>query len=132
VSAEPPAIRASDAEREQVAARLRTAGEEGRLDVSELEERLERAYAARTHEELDALTADLPRRTPGTAVDRGGIPLSKRIAGFVPVTVILVVIWAATGAGYFWPIWPMLFFAMTIFGPQHGHHRHRHRRRPSR
>ncbi len=46
--AETPSIRASDAEREQTAQRLRAAGEEGRLDMEELEERLDRAYKART------------------------------------------------------------------------------------
>jgi hypothetical protein len=52
---------ASDAEREACAVRLRDAAAEGRLDVAELEERLTAAYAARTQQDLDALTADLPQ-----------------------------------------------------------------------
>jgi Domain of unknown function (DUF1707) len=55
-----PDIRASDAERDQVADRLGEAGAHGRLDISELEERIEAAYAARTMRELRALVADLP------------------------------------------------------------------------
>jgi hypothetical protein len=55
-----PDIRASDAERDQVAERLGEAGAHGRLDVSELEERIEAAYAARTVRDLQALVADLP------------------------------------------------------------------------
>ena len=57
---EDPQIRASDAERDQVAERLSEACAHGRLDTSELEERIEAAYAARTMRELQALVADLP------------------------------------------------------------------------
>lgn len=53
-------LRASDADREQVAERLRQATAEGRLVPEELEERLETVFAARTYGELDALVADLP------------------------------------------------------------------------
>jgi hypothetical protein len=52
--------RASDTEREAVVARLRDAAAEGRLTVEELAERIDAAYAARTHAELEPLTADLP------------------------------------------------------------------------
>jgi hypothetical protein len=53
-------LRASDADREQVAERLRQATAEGRLMAEELEERLEAVFAARTYGELDAQVADLP------------------------------------------------------------------------
>jgi hypothetical protein len=55
-----PALRISDAERERV---VRTLGEHhavGRLTYDEFVERMDRAYDARTHGELDVLTADLP------------------------------------------------------------------------
>ncbi len=57
---EPVALRASDAEREQAVAQLREATAEGRLTLDELSQRLDVAYAAKTHEELERLTADLP------------------------------------------------------------------------
>ena len=68
-SSEPPrpggpdhaSLRAGDQDREHVAEVLREACVEGRLSVTELEERLEGAFAARTHGELDALIRDLPR-----------------------------------------------------------------------
>ena len=60
--AEPPAIRASDAEREAVVARLRTAAGEGRLALDELAERLDRAFAAVTRNDLETLTGDLPQQ----------------------------------------------------------------------
>ncbi len=31
----------------------------------------------------------------------------NHLAIFLTVNTMLVVIWAATGAGYFWPIWPI-------------------------
>ncbi|MFE6049399.1 DUF1707 domain-containing protein [Kitasatospora sp. NPDC056446] len=54
--------RAGDADREAVAERLRVAAGEGRIDLGELTERLDLAYAARTYRELDALVADLGER----------------------------------------------------------------------
>ncbi|RYJ27809.1 hypothetical protein CU044_2990 [Streptomyces sp. L-9-10] len=62
-----PDTRASDAERERVAARLREAVAEGRLDMEEFDERLEAAFKARTHGELAPLVRDLP--APGTTTD---------------------------------------------------------------
>jgi hypothetical protein len=53
-------LRAADADRERVAAVLRAAAAEGRLDLSELDERLSRVYAAKTYGELEPLTGDLP------------------------------------------------------------------------
>jgi Domain of unknown function (DUF1707) len=55
-----PGLRASDAERERVAEALRRHHLDGRLDTDELQERLERAYAARTTGDLAPLLADLP------------------------------------------------------------------------
>jgi hypothetical protein len=59
-AAEPPAIRASDAEREAAVSRLRTAAGEGRLALDELADRLDHALSAATRAELEELTGDLP------------------------------------------------------------------------
>ncbi len=53
-------LRISDADRHRVAELLRESAGEGRLDIEELEERLEQAYAAKTYGELVPITADLP------------------------------------------------------------------------
>jgi hypothetical protein len=63
-----PQLRVSDADRETAVARLRVAGGEGRLTLEELADRVERADAARTRGDLEALTADLPA-TPATAIE---------------------------------------------------------------
>ena len=57
-------LRASDADREQFVEALRQHHAEGRLTLEELTERTERAYAARTLGDLDALTSDLPPIQP--------------------------------------------------------------------
>ena len=54
-----PDLRASDADRERAVLTLGRAAGDGRLDVDELEERLQAAYAARTRAELERLLADV-------------------------------------------------------------------------
>ena len=54
------AIRASDGERDQVVAQLQPHFADGRLTQAEPEERVGAALAARTTDQLHALTADLP------------------------------------------------------------------------
>ncbi|QIG44305.1 DUF1707 domain-containing protein [Nocardioides anomalus] len=57
---DPTRLRISDAERHQVAELLREAAGEGRLDLDELDQRLEATYAARTYADLVPITLDLP------------------------------------------------------------------------
>jgi hypothetical protein len=63
-------IRASDAEREQAVAVLRTAAAEGRLSVEELDERTATAYAAATRGELERLVDDLPDELAAVPTER--------------------------------------------------------------
>lgn len=56
----PPSLRASDEDRERVASVLRESYSHGRLDLEELQQRLDAAYAAKTVNDLTHLTADLP------------------------------------------------------------------------
>ncbi len=62
---EPAEQRISDQERQQVAEVLRQAAGEGRIDVDELDKRLDATFAARTYAELVPITADLPRANIG-------------------------------------------------------------------
>jgi hypothetical protein len=57
---DPTRLRISDSERHQVAEILREAAGEGRLDLDELDQRLEATYAARTYADLVPITLDLP------------------------------------------------------------------------
>ena len=58
-------LRAADSDRQFVAERLQAALNEGRLTLSEYDERLEQTYAARTYGELDRLLDDLPATITG-------------------------------------------------------------------
>lgn len=53
-------MRISDADRHRVAEVLREAAGEGRLDLDELDERLEAAYAAKVYGDLVPILVDLP------------------------------------------------------------------------
>jgi hypothetical protein len=103
-------FRAGDDDRERTIALLKQAQAEGRLDLDEFDDRVRRAWAARTFGELDELTTDLPEpvesRTP--------VPAQRRIAGpvvaWAAVVGINLVIWLgvslANGAwAYPWWIW---------------------------
>ncbi len=35
---------------------------------------------------------------------------------YLLVNALLIGIWAASGGGYFWPIWPMLGWGLGLFG----------------
>lgn len=61
---DPSTLRISDAERHQVAEILREAAGEGRIDLEELDQRLEATYAARTYADLVPITFDLPAHRP--------------------------------------------------------------------
>ncbi|MDN4160155.1 DUF1707 SHOCT-like domain-containing protein [Nocardioides abyssi] len=63
---DPTRLRVSDADRHRTAEVLREAAGEGRLDLDELSERLEAAYAAKVYADLVPLVSDLPA-TPGAA-----------------------------------------------------------------
>jgi hypothetical protein len=60
MTSESPALRASDQEREQTVELLRRHSVDGRLTLEEFAGRMERAYDAKTRDELEELTRDLP------------------------------------------------------------------------
>ena len=111
-------MRASDADRDRTVDQLRDHGAAGRLTTEELEERADRALAARTLGELEAILTDLP-----AVPDRRRVTAKRQAAWsgyadhrrwYLMVMVLLVTIWALTGMGYFWPIWPALGWGIGI------------------
>ena len=109
-----PALRASDEDRESAVTELRDHGAAGRLDVDELEQRVGAAYAARTHGELAELLGDLPARPRARAVAPRRRPHRHEWGGFLQINLLLVAIWAVSGAGYFWPAWVMLWWGCAL------------------
>jgi hypothetical protein len=69
-----PAWLAGSADRERTVGVLRAAFTEGRLNQDELDERVARAYSARTYGDLWALVADLPA---GPLPWPGGLPYQQ-------------------------------------------------------
>ena len=119
------AIRASDADRERVAERLRQAAAEGRLLTDELEQRLEASFSARTYGQLNALVADLPGRglaAPAESRRRPSLGSALALAIAIPVMLAIVaaVVFAVTGVLLLlWMLW--LAVGWWFFG----HHRRR-------
>jgi hypothetical protein len=130
MASDPNLIRASDQDRDRVANVLREHHAVGRLDADEFSERLDKAFAAKTMGDLEALTADLPAVDPyplptssmGHHHSDAGLPatvmgaMSRGHGRFSPAwqaawgswlgtALLLIVIWALTGAGYPWPLW---------------------------
>lgn len=125
-------MRAADADREAVAEQLRTALNEGRLDLGEFDERVQRAYGARTYADLNGLLDDLPGTVPPAqaqlvpvAAAAPGVPgpgpdgrypgatrawLADTWDGYFGTVGITIGIWAVIclmtqDLLYFWPGW---------------------------
>lgn len=116
----PHRLRASDAEREQVATILRAAMAEGRLNLADGEERLASAYAATFRDELVPLTADLPdggrealAATPEARAQAHR--MLRRHRSFVAVAaLVLVGLWALSPGHFFWPAIPLAFLTIGL------------------
>jgi Domain of unknown function (DUF1707) len=114
----PHDVLASDTERERVVEALRGHAAAGRLDTDELDERLGAAYGARVRADLLLLLADLPApTTPRPRASRRRLP---NVAPVVALAILLIAIWALTGAGYFWPIWPIGAVALSTVKHRRG------------
>lgn len=137
-------MRASDADREEVVERLRTALEQGRLKTPEYFDRMERAYEAVTYGDLAALHADLPatmvarpRPAPAAAPQRdfsaqqaavarrgafAGLPAPLKVLWtiwFAAVSinvVVWVLVMGTTGhLVYPWPVWVAGPYGAALF-----------------
>jgi hypothetical protein len=98
-----PTMRVSDLDRREVTDALCRHFGDGRLDESELEDRLGRATAARTRADLAPLLADLPPLggTPSPSITGSGPSLAagRHLRRLVTVTVLgLFVLWTLAGA----------------------------------
>lgn len=133
-------MRAGDGDRERVAAQLKRALDEGRLDLSEYDERLQKTYAARTYADLNGLLDDLPGAVPPqhsqvNPYSPPPAPLSAPAAGpqeapkhplawlgpSFGVFLVCTFIWLITSpGGYFWPVWTLIPFIFGLLGAVSG------------
>jgi hypothetical protein len=110
-------LRIDDRQREEAATALREHAAAGRLTVAELEERLEATLTARTGRELRAPLADLPplpasppHTEPARRQDVGAV-----VGPWLVVSIALVLLWAVSGGGAFWPVWPILGWGIAVW-----------------
>jgi hypothetical protein len=132
-------IRASDADRDRTAALLREHLAAGRLTAEEFNERLDKAYAAKTLGELDQLLSDLPGidlyKLPDHSVERRGstnfgLPwlLAPRGAGVAhpgqagrgscaTVSLLAFLAWLLSGhPGSLWFLWVAGVYGIVLCG----------------
>jgi hypothetical protein len=105
-----PTLRAGDADREAVGQALRRHHADGRIDTEELQDRISRCYSARTHGELDALLADLPREPNAGTRSLRQRPGRSWLPILVPVVILLAVLGPATH-NHRHAVWPLLLLA---------------------
>ncbi|MFB8277204.1 DUF1707 domain-containing protein [Nocardia colli] len=112
-------VRASDADREKIVEQLRHAMNEGRLTLHEYDDRLQQVYAAKTYGELNPVLADLPAQRVSRSRDLKRIPQWVVVmwTPWVFVNMLTLLIWVATGAGYFWPFWVAVPWGMALLIP---------------
>ena len=111
-------LRASDADRDAVAERLRHAAGEGRLEPEELEERLHAALRARTYGDLGRLLADLPAkpmawerpRAVGRPAARAALAVAVSVALTLAVVVAVVIVAAVMAT--WWILWAVVWFGL--------------------
>jgi Domain of unknown function (DUF1707) len=122
-------LRASDADRDAVAERLRQAAVEGRLDADELEQRLHRALRAKTYGELDRLLGDLPARPVKWERPRGGVApvaglaLIVALKAIVALAILGAVLVAAAATFAWWILGLIVFIAVRSSHGCRGHRR---------
>ena len=115
-----PQMKASDADRDAVVAALSEHFQAGRLTSEELEERTGRALAARTLDQLDELTADLPAPRPAGPAAPVAPPHRPGYLAMVPLvvplaTLAIIALVLGTGAGvHAWGIWWVIPVALLI------------------
>ncbi|MFG1707090.1 DUF1707 domain-containing protein [Nonomuraea sp. M3C6] len=131
-----PEMRASDVDRDRVAAILREHTAQGRITMDEFNERLESLYKSKTYGELAKLTADLPdvdlRHLPAkakpTPAPQGGLHPGMRaawgawaMASGINWGIWLIVSITSDHLVYPWPLWVMgpwgvILLMSTVFG----------------
>jgi hypothetical protein len=118
--------RVSDVDRERTAELLRSAVADGRLDLTEFDERLRSAYAAVARADLVRVTVDLPA-APATVVpvpavtpdaDETADAWRKWLGG----STLMIAIWGAVSLmrgelTSFWPAIPIAIWAAVLLVP---------------
>ncbi len=116
-------MRASDADRERVADVLRQAASDGRLSLTELDERIEALYAAKTYADFEPVVRDLPGDVPLPPVTRppavrpapSPAPVTSGRIGGRPVSRSAKVVFSGLQRRGEWVV-PSRFHVKAVFG----------------
>jgi hypothetical protein len=108
-------MRVSDTDRGKVQDRLRRAHDVGQLDLGEFDDRVRSVWGARTHGELERVTADLPApppepgRRPVFSDTGGGVAMRVLTIIWSSLTAVNLMIWGivalTTDFAYPWWLW---------------------------
>jgi hypothetical protein len=124
-----PGLRVGDAERGQVIDQLAEHHAAGRLTLEEFEDRMAAAWTARTGADLAVLVKDLPPAPPAPRAARPAAAvrpwLDAPTRTYLLVIGLLWLVWLVSGAGYPWPVWPMLGWGVGVLGHHRGQPRPR-------
>src|SRR5204862_7291689 len=86
--------------------------------VEELGQRLQAAFAARTRKDLRELFRDMPdqpRPAARSCEDRAKHAGHRaHVRAYLVFCAAMVVLWAVTGLGYFWPVWPIMGWGIGV------------------
>jgi hypothetical protein len=128
-------LRASDADREWTVRQLRQHLTEGRLEIDEFMERMDRAFQSRTLDDLERTLVDLPHppvwdrvppRRPAPhahAHQRRPVHVHRR-HGIAPLAALLFLLMLLTVIWPFWPVWMLVFWAAVVTFSHTGRRRH--------
>ncbi|HEX4223775.1 MAG TPA: DUF1707 domain-containing protein [Pseudonocardiaceae bacterium] len=119
-------VRASNSEREAFAETVAEASRDGRLTVTEADERLTRIYAATFREELPGIVADLPKDSwpidygrpqpaPAKRGNEWSFALTAHVAFVAVIAVGAVAAWIHSKAPFFWPAFPLFWLGVSVF-----------------
>ncbi|PSL54776.1 uncharacterized protein DUF1707 [Saccharothrix carnea] len=102
--------RAADDDRNAVVEELTRAHTEGRLTLTEFDERTRAAHEARTYAELSALTADLPPDAPAPVPQRPNAVVRAMTGAWLAASAVNVLVWGVISLSlgevlYPWWIW---------------------------
>jgi hypothetical protein len=117
-------LRASDQDREQIAASLRNAATDGYLTLDELGDRLSATYAARYRDELSGLLADIPApHLPASPAPAARVALlghgARHAARVTFLATGLFVVFLASA--HVWISWsPWVLFALVMLAMRRG------------
>jgi hypothetical protein len=117
-------VRASDADRQATIEQLSRHTGEGRLTLEELEGRVDEAWRATTHRDLQHVLRELPA-PPAPPVPRRH---QRRVRAAVVWFAIIVLAVLTIGPGSLWWLLPLAWFRFGAFRTHHHHHHHERRR----